>query len=95
MDYAAGPPLPWHVALDGGVLIELWADGYGVEDGAYLFSVLARATQEEQRQVDVVARTPADPQRVGVAVARFPAAAVRDVHTATTRAADGRCACPG
>ncbi|MFJ4592872.1 MULTISPECIES: hypothetical protein [unclassified Kitasatospora] len=94
MDFAAGPPLPWHLTLDGGAVVELWADGYGVEGGAYVFSVLARATVAEQGQVDVVARTPADPTRVGVTVARVPVAAVWDVHTATERTVDGRCVCP-
>ncbi|MFE4355926.1 hypothetical protein [Kitasatospora sp. NPDC056800] len=93
MEPVAGTPSRWHLALHGGALVELWADGYGVEGGAYVFSSLVRATAEEQEQVEVVARTPADDRRVLVAVARVPEAVVQDVHSAAEPARDGACAC--
>ncbi|MFF2074261.1 hypothetical protein ACFVXG_05820 [Kitasatospora sp. NPDC058162] len=93
MEYEAGPPTRWHLTLRDGALLELWADGYRVEDGAYEFSVLVRATAEEQAGAEVLARTPADPRRVMVAVARLATASVQDVHTASAPARDGACAC--
>ncbi|MBD0692027.1 hypothetical protein [Streptomyces sp. CBMA123] len=93
MEYEAGPPTRWHLTLRDGAVLELWADGYGIEDGAYEFSVLVRATEEEQGGAEVVARTPADPGRVMVAVARLATASVQDVHTASAPARDGACVC--
>ncbi len=94
MEFAAGAPLAWHVTLQSGALIVLWADAYATEENAYVFSVLVRATATEQVELDVTARTPADPARVAVTVARIPRAEVRHVHTAATLAVDGRCGCP-
>ncbi|MFH9348703.1 hypothetical protein [Kitasatospora sp. NPDC017646] len=93
MEFVAGPPARWHLTLRDGSLLELWADGYGIEDGAYEFSVLVRATEEEQGKADVVAWTPADPRRVMVAVARLATGSVQNVHTATGPARDGTCVC--
>ncbi|MET8545102.1 hypothetical protein ABZW03_31325 [Kitasatospora sp. NPDC004799] len=94
MEFTAGAPAAWHVTLQSGALIELWADGYTEDEGAYLFSLLVRATEAEQAELDVTARTPADPSRVAITVARIPLSEVRDLHTAALRAVSGRCACP-
>lgn len=93
MEFTAGPPLPWHVTLRCGTVVELWADGYSIEAGTYVFSLLVRASPEDQAELDVTARTPSDPDRVGVAVARISLAAVQELHTAPERAVDGLCAC--
>ncbi|WBP85835.1 hypothetical protein [Kitasatospora cathayae] len=91
MELVAAPPARWHLPLQDGALLELWADEYGVEHGAYEFSVLVRAT--EQEQAEIVARTPADPRRVMVVVARLPTGSVQDVHTASKPSRDGACVC--
>ncbi|MFD8594992.1 hypothetical protein ACFV1L_08320 [Kitasatospora sp. NPDC059646] len=94
MEFAAGAPLAWHVTLQSGALIELWADAYTTDEGAYVFSALVRATEAEQAELDVTARTPADPSRVAIAVARVPLTEVKNLHTAALRAVSGLCACP-
>jgi hypothetical protein len=94
MEFAAGVPSVWHVTLQSGALIELWADAYATEQEAYVFSTLVRATAAEQAELDVTARTPADPSRIGIAVARIRLDEVRDLHTAALRAVGGHCACP-
>ncbi|CAM5302567.1 hypothetical protein AB0F92_22805 [Kitasatospora aureofaciens] len=95
MEFVAGPPARWHLTLKDGTLLELWADGYGIVNGAYEFSALVRATEEEQGQAHVLARTPSDSHRVMVAVARLATGSVQDVHTASRPSRDGACVCPG
>lgn len=68
--------------LTGGGLVHVWADGYSIDGGCYVFDVLATASLEYQAGVAVTAKTPTDPERVCVAVARIPASAVEELHTA-------------
>ncbi len=83
---SAVPPSLWRVTLTDGCVVLIWADGVeglsgpeGVRD--YLFSNLIDVPVDEQEAFDVTARTPANPQRVVVTVARFPRSAVRDVES--------------
>jgi hypothetical protein len=64
--------------------VEVWADTVtglsGPEDdGDYTFGVLMEVEPEAQAAFEVTARTPTDPQRVEVAVARFPRTSAREV----------------
>ncbi|GAA2995530.1 hypothetical protein GCM10020229_05090 [Kitasatospora albolonga] len=95
MEFAAGVPSAWHVTLRSGALIELWADAYAMEKDAYVFSVLVRAAAAEQAELEVSARTPTDPDRIDIVVARLPRSEARQLHTAAERAVDGLCVCPG
>ncbi|MGW2397282.1 hypothetical protein ACWCYY_12085 [Kitasatospora sp. NPDC001664] len=76
-------------------MIELWADAYAVEKDSYVFSVLVRAAAAERAELEVSARTPTDPDRIAIVVARLPCREVRQLHTAAERAVDGLCVCPG
>ena len=83
MQFAAGPPSKWLVFLRGnGEVIEVWADSVSEEDGYFVFSILVDATPEEQADVDVTGRTPTNPKRVIMTVARFPAATIDDPRSA-------------
>lgn len=87
MNLAAGPPSRWLVTLHDGSVIEVWADSVeglaGPEDQRdYLFGNLMDIRPEDQKGFDVTARTPANPSRVMVTVARFPRASVVRVASA-------------
>ncbi len=87
MNLAAGPPSQWLVTLLGGSVIEVWADSVeglaGPEDQRdYLFGNLMDIRPEDQKGFDVTARTPTNPSRVVVPVARFPRASVVRVASA-------------
>ncbi len=66
--------------LDGTVLT-IWASAFSKENGVYLFDNLADASDDEQARLEITARTPSNPERVMVLVARIPAAAVHEVVT--------------
>ncbi|GAA1846871.1 hypothetical protein [Asanoa iriomotensis] len=80
MRFAAAPPSRWVVELHSGEIIELAADGYSRTDGDLLFSILVDATVAEQADVRVIGRTPTDPERVIILVARIPERAVAEIH---------------
>jgi hypothetical protein len=84
MEFAAGPPSQWLVTLRSGAVVELAADGYTEQDGHALFSVLANATADEQRQVRVLGRSPAVPSRVNVLVAKIPSSEVAGIASGST-----------
>ncbi|RKN22116.1 hypothetical protein D7147_05185 [Micromonospora musae] len=69
--------------------MELAADAYSEEDGQLLFYVLVEADADEQDQMVTDRRTPNDPRRVGIVVARLPAAEVVDLYTAPSWSDDG------
>jgi hypothetical protein len=71
--------------LDGSV-VDVYADSVtglsGPDDTRdYVFDTLMDVSPELQVEFEVTARTPSDPQRVEVMVARFPRATVRDVSS--------------
>ena len=80
--FAGLPPSKWLVTLADETEIEVWADGYTEEAEWFVFSVLVDASETEQRDLDVVARTPSRKERVMITVARVPTAAVRKVLSA-------------
>jgi hypothetical protein len=59
--------------------VEVWADGYSREGDHYTFSVLIDLDEGEELPSDVLmlGKTPSNPSRFDVAVARFPKAAMR------------------
>lgn len=78
MEFAAGPPSQWLVTLRSGAVIELAADAYTEQDGHALFSVLADATADEQKQVHVLNWPPAA-ALVVVLVAKIPLSEVATI----------------
>ena len=62
----------WHVKLQAGNTVEVWADGYQELDGDYVFGVLVDAEEASDiDSLDIAGRTPSNPLRVIVALARF------------------------
>ena len=87
MNLAAGPPSRWLVTLLDGSVIEVWADSVegltGPEDQRdYVFGNLMDIRPEDQKGFDITARTPTNPSRGVVTVARFPSACVVRVASA-------------
>jgi hypothetical protein len=95
VEFAAGIPSRWIVTLRSGAIIELAADAYGEADGYLLFNVLVDATAHEQDQMVVDWRVPNNSRRVGVVVAKVPAAEVTDIYTAPSWFDDGSSADTG
>jgi hypothetical protein len=83
MKYASGPPRRWAIRLVSGAEIALWADGFEEVAGEYVFGNLVDATPDEQTlpHVEVTNRTPSNPARVVVTVARIPIDAVATLGT--------------
>jgi hypothetical protein len=76
------PPARWVVTLNDGSEVEVWSHSVeglsGPEDDRdYVFGVLMDIEPELQEEFEVTARTPANPRRVEVAVARFPRVSVQ------------------
>jgi hypothetical protein len=71
----------WIVTLCDGTNLTLYADGYSVGGGEHIFSVLLTASASIQEGLDIVGRTPSDPERVMVALARIPSTAVTSVRS--------------
>ena len=78
MEFAAGPPTKWTFRLVGGAEVTIWADSRGEEDGDLVFSNLVDAAEEEQAEIEVTGRTPKNPRRVVMTVARIPLDIVDD-----------------
>lgn len=86
MELVAGPPTRWQVELHDGSTVEVWADAVtGLagpdDDRDYVFGVLMDVDPDQQPFFDVTARTPTNPRRVEVTVARFPRRAVVSVFS--------------
>jgi hypothetical protein len=72
----------WNITLIGGALSRLLADGYSEADGAGVFSVLVDAEESEQEHLEIAGRTPSNPHRVLIVVARFPVDTVTKILSA-------------
>jgi hypothetical protein len=71
----------WEITLTTGTTVEVWADGFQELDGFYVFGVLVDVDSEPDRtSVLVLNRTPANPARVIIALARFPVSAVAEIQ---------------
>lgn len=83
MRLCSGVPGRWTIRLVSGTEIALWADSFQESPDEYVFGNLVEATPLEQTSPDleITNRTPSDPQRVIVTVARIPASEVADVLT--------------
>jgi hypothetical protein len=57
---------------------------FGQEDGDYVFGALVDASPDEQKypNIEITNRTPANPLRVVVTVARFPCTSVASIVSA-------------
>lgn len=78
------PPVRWVVTLNDGSEVEIWAhavEGLSATDDNrdYVFGVLMDVEPDLQGEFEVTARTPSNPSRVEVAVARFPRSSVQDI----------------
>jgi len=69
----------WEVVLTSGSVLRVWADGYQEIDGHYTFGILIDAEHDLSDTALVTNRTPSDPERVVVSVARIPVAAVKEI----------------
>jgi hypothetical protein len=72
------------VTLVDGSVVEVWADAVQGASGSddqrdYLFGTLMDIDQTDQPGFEITARTPSNPRRVEVGVARFPRSAVRSL----------------
>jgi hypothetical protein len=76
-----GEPSRWQLTLSSGESVDVWADAYSEADGFYVFGVLVDVANEPADHVLVSARTPSNPARMEVAVARFPVGVVSDIST--------------
>ena len=76
-------PSRWFIRLASGAELVLWADGYTQRGAEYVFGVLVDASNEEQESdsVEILARTPSNPARVELCVARIPVAAVASISS--------------
>lgn len=84
MEHVAGPPSHWRVLLNDGSTVDVWADGLTGTSGPnddrdYEFGYLMDIDPSLQGEFEVTARTPSNPNRVHVVVARFPRASVRKI----------------
>lgn len=80
--FAAGAPVSWQVFMRGGEVVDVWAHAYSTEGEHYVFEVLTDTRGALPDSALVTARTPSNPERLALAVARFPVAAVRDIGSA-------------
>jgi hypothetical protein len=71
----------WQITLHTGQIIDVWADGYQELDGQYVFGVLATSPEPPHASILVTGRTPTDPSRVIIALARIPIDTVAELHT--------------
>jgi hypothetical protein len=84
MELVAGPPSRWCVVLNDGSTVDVWAyAATGLsgpdDDRDYVFGVLMDVDVDMQGSFEVTAKTPSNPRRVQVTVARFPRESVREV----------------
>lgn len=80
MELVTGPS-PWQVLLTDGSELTIWATAFSREDDVYEFDELIDASPDEQAWLDITGRTPSNPKRVIVVVARIPAGIVAKVWT--------------
>lgn len=69
----------WEVLLTSEAVLRIWADGYQEIDGHYDFGILIDAGDDLPDTALVTNRTPADPRRIVVSVARVPVVAVKSI----------------
>src|SRR4051812_25954849 len=62
----------WEITLGDGCVIRLWADGYQELDGHYDFGVLVDVEGKAPDTLVITNRTPSDPDRVVISLARIP-----------------------
>jgi hypothetical protein len=74
-------PSAWRITLASGSVVEVWADGFENEDGYVVFTSLVDADRPPETSTLVVNRTPSNPLRLDVAVARFRSSDVSDVSS--------------
>jgi len=74
----------WYVTLKDGEVVSVWADSFSEDDGNYVFGALVDASRDEQEypNIEITNRTPSNPDRVVVTVARFPCSAVASIASA-------------
>jgi hypothetical protein len=61
--------------------MEIWADGFGQQDGFHLFSLSVKATPEEQQSLWIESRAPSEPNFLMITVAKIPSSEIADIRT--------------
>lgn len=72
-------PGEWTISLVDGSTVCVWADGYETVEAHHDFGLLID-TEGAPLSMPISSRTPSDPHRVVVSVARFPVAAVSKIR---------------
>jgi hypothetical protein len=67
--------------MRSGEMIDVWAHAFATEDGHHVFEVLTDTRGVLPDSAVVTARTPSNPERLALAVARFPVTAVEDIES--------------
>jgi hypothetical protein len=75
-------PSRWRVKLTSGSIVDVWADGFEALEGYFVFTALVDAERTPDESILVVNRTPTNPLRLDVALARFPVTEVSDISSA-------------
>jgi hypothetical protein len=78
-EWRSTEPSAWRVTLASGSVVDVWADSYQELDAFVIFSTLIDAERPPQDSTLIVARTPSNPLRLDVAVARFRKSDVSDI----------------
>jgi hypothetical protein len=81
-EWRSTEPSAWRVTLATGPVVQVWADGYQEVDGYVVFTTLVDTERQPEDSTLVVGRTPSNPLRLDIAVARFRAGDVSDVSSA-------------
>jgi hypothetical protein len=80
--HIVGLPVEWEITLADGSVLRVWADGYQEIDGYYDFGTLIDLDGGETVEAALIAsRTPSNPARVIVSIARLPVAAVQTIRS--------------
>ncbi|MEO3744099.1 hypothetical protein [Plantactinospora sp. B5E13] len=80
MKYAVAPSR-WLVRLRSGVQLEVWANGYSVDEGHYVFGTVFDGVPEELAGAPLAAWPPLQAGSFQILVARIPEDEVADVES--------------
>jgi hypothetical protein len=81
-EWRSTEPSAWRVTLKSGSVIDVWADGFQELDGYVVFTALVDVERAPEDSILIMGKTPSNPLRLDVAVARFPENDVSDVSSA-------------
>ncbi|MEE6262192.1 hypothetical protein [Plantactinospora sonchi] len=82
MKYAVAPSR-WLIRLRSGTQLEVWANGYSVDEDHYVFGALMDGSPEELEGAPLAVWPPLQPGCFQILVARIPEAEVAEVNAST------------